>query len=62
MRTLLGLDNPTAARGTITLLAVDFINAPPMASVDELLKVNSRGAALLIRQADIGLSASFLEY
>ncbi|KAF7177422.1 hypothetical protein CNMCM7691_005627 [Aspergillus felis] len=38
---LLELDDMPGTRGTIGLLASDFVNAPPTATIDELLKVSS---------------------
>lgn len=38
-RALLGLDNITGVRGTLGLLAVDFISAPPDVTVEDLLQV-----------------------
>jgi hypothetical protein len=39
---LLELDDMPGTRGTIGLLASDFVNAPLTATVDELLKVGSK--------------------
>jgi len=38
-RTLLGHDNMTGVRGTLGLLAVDFIAAPPDVTAKDLLQV-----------------------
>lgn len=39
---LLELDDMPGTRGTIGLLASDFVNAPSTAIIDELLKVGSK--------------------
>jgi hypothetical protein len=47
---LLELDDMPGTRGTIGLLASDFVNAPPTATIDELLKVSCK---VLINQGMI---------
>ena len=41
-RTLLSQKTAPERRGTVGILASDFVNVPPTATVDELLKVSLR--------------------
>jgi hypothetical protein len=53
---LLELDDMPGTRGTIGLLASDFANAPPTATIDELLKVSPK--IFLIARPGSGVSPS----
>ena len=55
-RTLLGLDDMTGVRGTLGLLAVDFIAAPTDVTVEDLLQVHPGTSKAL----NISLTRDFL--